>query len=52
MKSINPDKVVAYGAAILAAVIEGNVREKPTDLLFHDPFKITSTKRTVIEDID
>ncbi|KAE9393696.1 heat shock protein 70 [Gymnopus androsaceus JB14] len=35
-KSINPDKAVAYGAAVQAAIFSGNTSEKTQDLLLLD----------------
>ena len=36
IKSINPDETVAYGAAVLAAILSGDTSEKTQDLLLLD----------------
>jgi molecular chaperone DnaK (HSP70) len=34
-KSIKPDEAVAYGAAVQAAILSGDISEKAQDLLLH-----------------
>jgi heat shock protein 1/8 len=45
-KSINPDKAVAYGAAVLAAILSGNTSEKIQDLFLLDVAPLSLGIRT------